>query len=257
MSRTRLEAGQQLRVSPTSFFQRLAARAGVLACRVKTPINLFRLFHHKVNGCPRLGAARGHAHFIIACLLLTACCGCSPVATTGKTKAASPAIINEDKPRLVLPLKDPRIVVYKRERRLELYSDGKVVRAYRIGLGFSPVADKTKAGDGATPEGDFYVFIKNPKSAFYLSLGVSYPNLEDAERGLRDRLISKAQYNQIARAIKRKAGPPQYTRLGGLIYIHGNGAQSDWTWGCVALENEHIKELYNAVEVGTPVTIKP
>jgi len=42
-----------------------------------------------------------------------------------------------------------------------------------------------------------------------------------------------------------------------LIYIHGNGASSDWTWGCVALENEDIEELYRVVPVGTPVTIKP
>ncbi len=158
---------------------------------------------------------------------------------------------------LVLPLKDPRIVVYKRERRLELYSDSKLVRIYRVGLGFNPVADKKKEGDGATPEGEFYVFIKNPKSAYYLSLGISYPNIEDAERGLHDRLITRAQYNRIVRAIKQRAGPPQYTPLGGLIYIHGNGAQSDWTWGCVALENEHIKELYDSVAGGTPVTIKP
>jgi murein L,D-transpeptidase YafK len=158
---------------------------------------------------------------------------------------------------LTVPLKEPRIVVYKSKRQLELYSDGKVVRSYRIGLGFSPVEDKQREGDGRTPEGDFYVFVKNPKSAYHLSLGVSYPNLEDAERGLRDRLISKSQYNAIVRANNRKAAPPQYTPLGGLIYIHGNGATSDWTWGCVALENENIKELYDAVAVGTPVTIKP
>ncbi|MEP6636389.1 MAG: L,D-transpeptidase [Acidobacteriota bacterium] len=35
------------------------------------------------------------------------------------------------------------------------------------------------------------------------------------------------------------------------------GAGSDWTWGCVALENEDIKELFGAVPVGTPVTIRP
>ncbi len=51
--------------------------------------------------------------------------------------------------------------------------------------------------------------------------------------------------------------PPQNTRLGGDIYIHGHGAQSDWTWGCVALENEDIRELFDAVNVGTPVTIEP
>lgn len=158
---------------------------------------------------------------------------------------------------LKLPIKDPRIVVYKAKRQLEFYSGEKLLRTYRVGLGFSPVEDKQREGDGRTPEGDFYVFVKNPKSAYYLSLGVSYPNVEDAERGLRDRLISRAQYAEIVKANQKKTGPPQYTPLGGLIYIHGAGAQSDWTLGCVALENEHMRELFDAVVVGTPVTIKP
>ena len=155
------------------------------------------------------------------------------------------------------PIKNPRIVVYKTARKLELYSDKTLVRSYRIGLGFNPVSDKQREGDGATPEGDFYVFVKNNKSAYYLSLGVSYPNVEDAERGLRDGLITRAQYNSIVDAHRRKAAPPQYTKLGGLIYIHGNGASRDWTLGCVALENEDMKELFDAVQVGTPVKINP
>ena len=158
---------------------------------------------------------------------------------------------------LKLPLKDPRIVVIKSRRLLELYSHGSVVRTYRVGLGLNPVDDKRRQGDRATPEGDFYIFTKNDKSAYFLSLGVSYPNIEDAERGVRDGLISRAQHDAIVKAIKRKTAPPQHTALGGDIYIHGNGASSDWTWGCVALENEDIQELYNAVGVGTPVTIKP
>jgi murein L,D-transpeptidase YafK len=155
------------------------------------------------------------------------------------------------------PIEKPRIVVYKKERKLDLYSGETLLKTYRVGLGFNPVADKQREGDGATPEGDFYVFVKNNKSAYYLSLGVSYPNVEDAERGLRDRLITKAQYDAIVDAHRRKVGPPQYTKLGGLIYIHGHGAASDWTLGCVALENEHMKELFDAVSVGTQVTIKP
>jgi murein L,D-transpeptidase YafK len=158
---------------------------------------------------------------------------------------------------LKLPLKNPHIVVTKSKRRLELYSDGPLVRTYKVGLGLNPVPDKTRQGDRATPEGEFYIFTKNDKSAFYLSLGISYPNVEDAERGLRDKLISQAQHDAIVRAIKRKATPPQNTALGGDIYIHGNGANSDWTWGCVALENEDVKELFDAVPVGTPVTIRP
>lgn len=157
---------------------------------------------------------------------------------------------------LKLPLKNPRIVIMKGERRLELHSGGAVVRRYKIGLGLSPVEDKVRQGDRRTPEGEFYVFTRNNKSAFFLSLGLSYPNIEDAQRGLRDKLISQRQHDVIVRAIKRKATPPQNTELGGDIYIHGNGASSDWTWGCVALENVDMKELFDAVAVGTPVTIK-
>ncbi len=148
---------------------------------------------------------------------------------------------------LRLPLKNPRIVVMKGKRRMELHADGSIVRTYQIGLGLNPVPDKIRQGDRATPEGEFYVFTRNNKSAFYLSLGISYPNVEDAERGLRDGLISRAQHDAIVSAIKRKATPPQNTKLGGDIYIHGNGARSDWTWGCVALENEDMRELFDAV----------
>jgi L,D-peptidoglycan transpeptidase YkuD (ErfK/YbiS/YcfS/YnhG family) len=69
--------------------------------------------------------------------------------------------------------------------------------------------------------------------------------------------LTRAQRDAIVRAIKRKQAPPQYTPLGGLIYIHGHGASSDWTWGCVALENADIEELYRVIPVGTLVTIKP
>jgi murein L,D-transpeptidase YafK len=158
---------------------------------------------------------------------------------------------------LKLPLIRPRIRVRKSARRLLLFSDGQLFRIYRIGLGLNPVGDKVRAGDHRTPEGNFYIFTKNPKSAFYLSLGVSYPNAEHAQRGVRAGLITRSQYTKIIAALQRKATPLQHTTLGGTIYIHGRGAASDWTWGCVALEDADIKELYDAVEVRTPVTIEP
>jgi len=168
--------------------------------------------------------------------------------------------INPEAPRseaLKLPLVNPKIVVKKSERRMMLFSEGKLVRTYQVGLGLSPVGDKMRAGDHRTPEGDFYIFVKNPRSAFYLSLGVSYPNAEHASRGLRDGLITRSQYTRIIDALKRKATPPQNTPLGGTIYIHGRGSQSDWTWGCVALDDAEMRELFDAVEVRTPVTIEP
>jgi len=157
---------------------------------------------------------------------------------------------------LKTPLVNPRIVVSKSKRRLMLYSNNQVVRIYRVGLGTDPVNDKVKEGDRRTPEGNFYIFAKNDHSSYYLSLGLSYPNIEDAKRGLRAGLINREQYEQIVAAIRSKSVPPQNTVLGGEIYIHGNGSQSDWTWGCVALDNQDIRELFDAVPVKTPVLIE-
>ncbi len=196
---------------------------------------------------------------LVLAALMPACRGAarplpgSPVPSATGTENIAPP----DRAPLRLPLGNPRIEVRKGERKLLLFSGDRLLRTYRVGLGLSPVGDKVREGDRRTPEGDFYVFIKNPKSAFYLSLGLSYPNLEHAKRGLRDGLISRTQYDEIATAVRQKKRPPQRTSLGGDIFIHGNGAQTDWTWGCVALENEDIKELSGAVEVGTPVSIKP
>ena len=154
-------------------------------------------------------------------------------------------------------IENPLIVVNKSQRKLELFDGEKLIKTYKIALGFAPVGDKEKQGDGKTPEGEFYIFTKNDKSKFYLSLGISYPNIEDAARGLKAKLITKTEYDKIVRAIKDKKMPAQYTKLGGEIYIHGGGTTSDWTDGCVALQNEEMKEIFDAIPVGTRVKIEP
>ena len=154
-------------------------------------------------------------------------------------------------------MENPRIVVKKANRKLEVFDGEKLVKTYRVGLGFAPVGDKEKQGDGKTPEGEFYIFTKNDQSKFYLSIGVSYPSTEDAERGLREKLISKSERDEIVEAIKNKKMPLQNTKLGGEIYIHGNGSKTDWTLGCVALEDDEMKELFDAIPIGTSVKIEP
>jgi murein L,D-transpeptidase YafK len=174
------------------------------------------------------------------------------------TRVGEPEVIVEDivnkKPFPDLLVK-PKIVIKKSERILELYSDGEVLRKYPIGLGFNPEGDKEKEGDGRTPEGEYYICVKNPASRFYKSLGLSYPNIADANRGTILGLISLEEAQSITEAIGGKRRPPWKTKLGGEIFIHGHGAASDWTLGCVALEDAHIAELFNALKVGVAVTI--
>ena len=157
---------------------------------------------------------------------------------------------------LHLPLVRPHIVVSKSERELRLYSGVTLLRIYRVALGQSPVEDKEREGDKRTPEGDFYVTARNSRSHFYRSLGLSYPNLAATNRGLQTHLISQKQYDQIVEANRRHRNPPQNTPLGGKVLIHGGGSERDWTFGCVALDNPEMLELFSAVPVNTPVTIE-
>lgn len=162
-------------------------------------------------------------------------------------------------PRAPLPrtIESPRIVVRKARRELELYSGRSILKVYRAGLGLRPVPPKERQGDRATPEGRYVVCRKNPRSQFTLSLGLSYPNEPDADRGLATGLVTKDQHRRIVEASRAGRCPPWDTPLGGEIFIHGSGSASDWTWGCVALDDDDVRELYPRIPVGTPVVIEP
>ena len=72
-----------------------------------------------------------------------------------------------------------RIVVMKSDRIMYLMHNDTVLESYEFELGFAPVGDKAVEGDGRTPEGRYFIDRRNPDSAYYLSLGISYPNDTD------------------------------------------------------------------------------
>jgi murein L,D-transpeptidase YafK len=153
-------------------------------------------------------------------------------------------------------------VVHKEARTLIVYRGDRAERRYPVALGRNSSTDKAIEGDEATPLGEFFICAKNPRSKFFLSLCISYPNAEDAERGLTANLITPAEHAAILAALARCAMPPQRTRLGGEIYIHGQpsarAARSDnWTRGCIALEDPAMRELFDLSTIGTPVLIMP
>jgi len=156
-----------------------------------------------------------------------------------------------------MPAPAAHIEVFKQQRQLQVYSGKKVVATYRIGLGSDPVSPKRREGDRATPEGRYFISHKNPRSQYFLSLGISYPGVDDATLGLREGRITKAQYTAIVAANRQHLPPPANTALGGNIFVHGRGSSTDWTWGCVALDDADMRKLYDAIEVGTPITIHP
>ena len=158
---------------------------------------------------------------------------------------------------LPFPPPNRKVIVMKSRRQLLLLSGRRILKRYKVALSYNPIGDKEREGDGKVPEGEFFVCEKHPSRNFHLFIGISYPSIEDAERGLKQGLINRRQYDAIVKAIRNKKCPPWNTPLGGEIGLHGGGTHSDWTIGCIALENSDIEELYVVLRNGDPVLIKP
>jgi len=99
---------------------------------------------------------------------------------------------------------------------------------------------KMREGDQRTPRGEYYICYINDKSKFTLFFGLSYPNKEDAQRGLEANLIDEKDFGRISSAIDKKERPPWNTPLGGEVGIHGGGIDRDGTRGCIALKDEDV-----------------
>ena len=131
-----------------------------------------------------------------------------------------------------------QILVQKEARRMYLFHNQEVLKAYEFELGFAPTGDKTVEGDWRTPEGLYFIDRRNPNSEFYLSIGISYPNDKDR-----------------AEAAALGQSP------GGDIFIHGTPrpfrSVDDWTAGCIAVTNREMREIYAMVQTGTVVDIYP
>ena len=155
------------------------------------------------------------------------------------------------------------IRISKDEQTLFVYKGRSLIAKYPTDLGYNFFSDKEKRGTPAepdhwrTPDGEFYIVSKNPRSEFYRALVLNYPNGEDAERGREAGLITEAEYETIKKADKLFEMPPMGTKLGGWIEIHGDGTgrRANWTHGCIAVQNDQIDRLWEWVDVGTPVLI--
>ena len=131
------------------------------------------------------------------------------------------------------------IVVRKSERKMYIMKGTTALSAHDVDLGFSPVGHKRAEGDGRTPEGQYFINRRNYNSAYFLSLGISYPNRRD-----------------VARARAAGVSP------GGDIFIHGGPryfgetGKRDWTAGCIAVTDAEMEQIYQMVPDGTPIWIQ-
>ena len=142
-----------------------------------------------------------------------------------------------------LPVVD-KVVVHKAERKLELLQRGIVVRTYKVALGLNPIGTKERSGDFRTPEGAYRLVRRNPRSDYFLSMQVSYPNDVDLKHARRN-----------------------HWDTGGSIMIHGLPNQlkhdpsyyesRDWTDGCIAVSNSDMLEIWLLVPDNAPIEILP
>lgn len=140
--------------------------------------------------------------------------------------------------------KADKVVVIKDKRLLMLLKDGELFRTYKIALGKQPKGHKIKAGDQRTPEGSYILDSRNPRSKYFLAIHISYPNESD---------IRNAQRQGVSPGggIMIHGMPERLDRVGKL-----NGS-TDWTDGCIAVNNVEMEEIWQFVPVGTPIEIKP
>ncbi|WP_437664653.1 L,D-transpeptidase family protein [Sorangium sp. So ce1182] len=157
------------------------------------------------------------------------------VATPAATAGASPRVTE--------------IRIDKSEHTLDLVADGTIVRSYRVALGPGGAGPKLYEGDRRTPVGTYRV-AGRIKGLFHQFLVVSYPNEEDRRRFAE---------------LRRRGEVPPGRGVGHGIGIHGvGGAQhagvrahkdTDWTLGCIALDDDEIDEVARRTPDGAKIVI--
>jgi murein L,D-transpeptidase YafK len=137
-----------------------------------------------------------------------------------------------------------RVLVLKREHKLQLLDGEHVIRTYAVALVRGGLSPKQRQGDHLTPEGLYQIDRRNKNSRFYRALHISYPNEIDRER-----------------AVKLGVNPGSDIEIhgiaNGLGWLGSMHRAIDWTDGCIALTDAEIEEIWSMVPDGTPVEIRP
>lgn len=138
--------------------------------------------------------------------------------------------------------------VYKSQKRMDLISQGKVVKSYNVMLGRGGKKPKQKQGDNRVPEGKYTLDYKNPNSQFHKSIHISYPNDEDIRRANEQGVDPGGDI--MIHGYPNKPKPLfKFLKKMGLIKL------VNWTAGCVAVDDQEMDEIYENVHEFTPVTI--
>lgn len=119
------------------------------------------------------------------------------------------------------PPKDIYIRSFKAQNEMEVWArndqdeEYKLIKLFRICALSGILGPKRYEGDRQVPEGFYFIEDFNPRSDYYLSMLINYPNYSDLIMGDR-------------------------SRPGGDIYIHGGCV----TVGCMPMTDDIIQQLY-------------
>lgn len=141
--------------------------------------------------------------------------------------------------RRLPPLKQPELRVDKAAYVLTVVDGGKVAKRYPVALGRSPKTRKTCFDNASTPEGVYRIAGLQPRATYHRAYDLSYPNAADR-----------------ARWRAAKALDPAFPPIGGEIQIHGRGIHANWTYGCIALRDADIDELFGAPAIAAGTTVR-
>ncbi len=141
------------------------------------------------------------------------------------------------------------IVIDKSSYELNVYDAEGWLIAYPVVFGNNDQGDKLMEGDRKTPEGAFTIISKRVHNKWCRYMGLDFPTAAD---------INKFKIR------KQQGLIPGYARQGGGIGIHGTWPREEnavdeyqnWTEGCISMKNEHVKQLFNIVSIGTRVIIQ-
>lgn len=147
-----------------------------------------------------------------------------------------------------IPKSKLRILIYKAQRKMEVYYLQEKLITYPCVLGFAPEGDKMHEGDGKTPEGKFGIRSMYAHKSWTYFIWIDYPNG-----------TSWARFKER----KKNGTIAKSARIGGEIGIHGvpDGSddlidtKTDWTLGCISLKTSHIKDLYLSISKESKIEI--
>ncbi len=143
------------------------------------------------------------------------------------------------------------ILVEKSSYKMYVYEDVTLIRTYDVLFGTDDISDKKMEGDKHTPDGTFHIIAKKFDGRWSRFMLLDYPN---------DRSL------ELFRERKARGEIPESAHVGSGIGIHGVWPRIEdyvfryrmnWTDGCISLRNSDVDDLFNLVEVGTPVVIRP